>query len=81
MIAMTFGPEQRHLMQQAAETSAGRSLRLSVAPGAAKSAAHPAAPRPLTPGSARAKAAQHPVVRRMMEKFGAELRTVLDSDQ
>ena len=36
MIAMTFGPEQRRLMQQALETSVGRSLRLSVTPGAAK---------------------------------------------
>jgi hypothetical protein len=32
-------------------------------------------------GGIRAKAAHHPVVRRMMDKFGAELRTVLDSDQ
>jgi hypothetical protein len=81
MIAMTFGPEQRQLMQRAVETSAGRAQRVSVIPGAAKIAAPPAASRPFTPGSARAKAAQHPVVRRMMEKFGAELRTVLDNDQ
>jgi hypothetical protein len=78
---MTFGPEQHQLMQQAVEASAGRSLRLSVVSGGAKSAAMPAISRPVTPGGARAKAAQHPVVRRMMEKFGAELRTVRDSDQ
>jgi DNA polymerase-3 subunit gamma/tau len=81
LIAMTFGPEQHRLMQQAAETSAGRPLRISITPGAAKKAAVTAAPRSSAPGSARAKAAQHPVVRRMMEKFGAELRTVLDNDQ
>jgi DNA polymerase-3 subunit gamma/tau len=81
MIAMTFGPEQRRLMQQGVETALGRALRLSVIPGAAKNAAAPAASRPVTPGGARAKAAQHPVVRRMVEKFGAELRTVRDSDQ
>jgi DNA polymerase-3 subunit gamma/tau len=81
MIAMTFGPEQRRLMQQAVETALGRAMRLSVLPGAAKNAAAPAASRPVTPGGARAKAAQHPVVRRMVEKFGAELRTVRDSDQ
>ena len=31
--------------------------------------------------SARAKAAQHPVVRKMMDKFGAEIRTVMDPDR
>lgn len=81
LIAMTFGPEQHRLMQQAAQTSVGRRLRIAITPGAAKKAAMPAAPRSSAPGSARAKAAQHPVVRRMMEKFGAQLRTVLDSDQ
>jgi DNA polymerase-3 subunit gamma/tau len=81
MIAITFGPEQRHLMQQAVETCLGRSMRLSLLPGAAKNAPTPAVSRPVTPGGARAKAAQHPVVRRMVEKFGAELRTVRDSDQ
>ena len=81
MIALTFGPEQRQLMQQALESSAGRSLRFSVIPGASKNATIPAASPPAAAGGARAKAAQHPVVRRMMEKFGAELRTVLDSDQ
>jgi DNA polymerase-3 subunit gamma/tau len=81
MIAITFGPEQRRLMQQAVESSLGRSMRLSLLPGTAKNTATPAAPRPVTPGGARAKAAQHPVVRRMVEKFGAELRTVRDSDQ
>jgi DNA polymerase-3 subunit gamma/tau len=81
MIAMTFGPEQRQLMQQAVEASAGRSLRLSVVSGGTKNAAPAAVSRPATPGGARAKAVQHPVVRRMIEKFGAELRTVRDSDQ
>ncbi len=81
LIAMTFGPEQRQLMQQAVEASAGRSLRFSVVSGGTKNAAPPAVSRPATPGGARAKAVQHPVVRRMMEKFGAELRTVRDSDQ
>ncbi len=81
MIAVTFGPEQRHLMQQAVEASLGRALRLSLIPGAAKNAAKPAAPRPVLPGGTRAKAEQHPVVRRMKEKFGADLRTVRDSDQ
>ncbi len=31
-----------------------------------------------TPATARARAGEHPVVRRMQEKFGAEIRTVID---
>ena len=81
MIALTFGPEQRRLLQQALESSAGPSLRLSVTPGGEECAATPAAAPSAPAGGTRAKAAQHPVVRRMMEKFGAELRTVLDNDQ
>ena len=80
MIALTFGPEQRRLIQQALESTAGPSLRFSVTPGGARNAVTPAAPS-VPAGGTRAKAAQHPVVRRMMEKFGAELRTVLDNDQ
>jgi hypothetical protein len=80
MIVMTFGPEQRRVIQQTLEQSLGRSLRLSVISGAAKRTAAVTS-RPATPGSTRAKAVQHPVVRRMMEKFGAELRTVLDGDR
>jgi len=81
MIAMTFGPEQRRLIQQAIQGSMGRPLGLAVLPGAAKQKVEKPVARVATPGGIRGKAAQHPVVRRMTEKFGAELRTVLDSDQ
>lgn len=81
MIAMTFGPEQRRLIQQAIQGSLGRPLGLAVLPGAAKQKVEKPVARAATPGGIRGKAAQHPVVRRMTEKFGAELRTVLDSDQ
>jgi hypothetical protein len=33
---------------------------------------------PRNGGSARGRAAEDPVVRRMQEKFGAEIRTVID---
>jgi DNA polymerase-3 subunit gamma/tau len=52
-----------------------------VIPDAAKKITTPATSPPVTPENAGAKAAQHPVVRRMMEKFGAELRAVRDSEQ
>ena len=81
MIAMTFGPEQRRVIQQAIQSTLGRPLGLAVLPGAAKQKVEKPAVRAANPGGIRGKAAQHPVVRRMTEKFGAELRTVLDSDQ
>ena len=50
MIAMTFGPEQRQLMQQAVKASAGRSLRFSVASGGAKNARRRRRRAPVTRG-------------------------------
>jgi DNA polymerase-3 subunit gamma/tau len=81
MASMTVGPEQRRIIQQAVQSSLGRPLGLSVLPGAPKPPARKSAPPAVGAGGIRAKAAHHPVVRRMMDKFGAELRTVLDSDQ
>jgi DNA polymerase-3 subunit gamma/tau len=37
-----------------------------------------ATPRPSSNGSARSRAEQDPIVQRMQEKFGAEIRTVID---
>jgi len=42
-----------------------------VAPG-------PSVNRPPSNGSGRSRAEQEPIVRRMKEKFGAEIRTIID---
>jgi hypothetical protein len=45
-------------------------------PVAAKTA--PPAPRPSNGAGARSRAMADPIVQRMQEKFGAEIRTVID---
>jgi len=58
----------------------GRAIKLRIVPGATvappekqnNGAARPSGP------AGRSRAEQDPVVRRMQEKFGAEIRTVID---
>ncbi len=52
----------------------------AAAGGAAAAVALEKSAPPASAGGIRDQAARHPVVRRMTEKFGAELRTVLDSE-
>jgi len=65
------------LMVGAASRTAGRSLTLKVVPG---EAGRPLAPgRPSSNGGGgRSRVEQNPIVQRMKEKFGAEIRTVID---
>ena len=76
MIEMSFTAEARRLASAAASGRAGRPIRLQVEPGG--STQTPSAPRKSSNGSARSRADQDPVVQRMKEKFGAEIRTVID---
>ncbi len=75
-IDMTLGAEPRRTAIAAASAAAGRPLRLRVvaasANGSNGNSAKPA------PANGRSRAAQDPIVRRMQEKFGAEIRTVID---
>ena len=78
VIDMAFGAEPRKLATAAA-AAAGRPLKISVLGGAA--AASTPRPRSAVPngnGGGRNRALQDPVVRRMQEKFGAEIRTIID---
>src|SRR5208283_1401656 len=78
MIEMSFTSEARRIASAAASGLAARPIKLQVVPGGlAQSAAK--APRPVpsgnaSNGSARSRAEQDTVVRRMQEKFGAEIR-------
>jgi len=81
LIDMSVSSEGRKIVIAAASGTLGRPMKLQVLPGAAPQAS---APRPASPGakgSPRGRAEQEPVVRRMMEKFGAEIRTVIDYKQ
>jgi DNA polymerase-3 subunit gamma/tau len=76
MIEMSFTNDARRIASAAASGLAGRPMRLQVEPGGTPQAE--SAPRPAFNGNARSRAEQDPIVQRMKEKFGAEIRTVID---
>src|SRR6266403_230171 len=81
MIEMSFTAEARRIAAAAASGLAGRPIKMLVEPGGAPtttSAAPRASSKLKLNGSARSRAEQDPVVQRMQEKFGAEIRTVID---
>jgi len=79
MIEMSFTAGARRIASAAASGLAGRPIKMLVKPGGAPQAASapPRASSKLSK-SARSRAEQDPVVQRMQEKFGAEIRTVID---
>ena len=81
MIDMSFTPDARRIASAAASGRAGKPVKVLVQPilQPASTAQKPSAqPRTSSNGSARSRAEQDPIVRRMQEKFGAEIRTVID---
>ena len=85
MIEMSFTSEARRIASAAASGHAGRPIKVQVLPGgtAELGTSQPPGRRPATNGgapngSARSRAERDPVVQRMQEKFGAEIRTVID---
>ena len=83
VIDVMMGAEPKRLANAAASRAGGRPVKVNVASGAAaKNGGAAAAVRPVRNGaSARSRAAEDPVVQRMQEKFGAEIRTVIDHRQ
>ena len=79
MIEMSFTAEARRIASAAASGLAARPIKMQVEPGGTTPAA--VAPRRAANGSARSRAEQDPIVQRMQEKFGAEIRTVIDYRQ
>jgi DNA polymerase III subunit gamma/tau len=80
VIDVMMGAEPKRLANAAASRAAGSPVKVNVAGGAAPAngSSQPAL-RPARNGvSARSRAAEDPVVRRMQEKFGADIRTVID---
>jgi DNA polymerase-3 subunit gamma/tau len=78
LIDVALGPEPKRVIQAALSKAAGRALKFKMVSGNAPAAAKPAATRPANGGGARSRAAADPIVQRMQEKFGAEIRTVID---
>ncbi len=79
LIDVALGPEPKRVIQAALNKAAGRPLKFKMVSGGAQVTSRPAsAPRPTNGAGARSRAAADPIVQRMQEKFGAEIRTVLD---
>ena len=88
VIDMSVGPEARRLAIASASGVLGRAVKLKIIPGATvaqngndgngakRNAAAAQSNGPAVGGRGRAE--QDPVVQRMREKFGAEIRTVID---
>jgi DNA polymerase III subunit gamma/tau len=76
VIDMTLGADARRLAGATASGVAGRALKVRVIPG--NGAQSTAISRPASNGGGRSRAEQDPIVRRMKEKFGAEIRTIID---
>ena len=85
MIGVSYTREQEKLSNQAASQVAGRPVKVRLVGGATPSPeAKPrssGAERPAASGSLKTRAAEEPVVKRMMEKFGAEIRMVMDRSE
>jgi DNA polymerase III subunit gamma/tau len=77
VIEMSLGADAKRLMIATASGALGRPVKLRVVPGGVAQTA----PQPVSsqgPRNGRGRAEQEPVVRRMKEKFGAEIRTIID---
>jgi hypothetical protein len=83
LIDMSVSNDAKRMIIATASGVLGRAARLQIVPGANVQAATttPSAAKPASNGghgSSRSRAEQEPLVQRMKEKFGAEIRTVID---
>ena len=76
VIDMSLGAEAKRLIIATASGVLGRPAKLKVISGG--TASPTSTTRPATNGGGRNRAEQDPIVRRMKEKFGAEIRTIID---
>ncbi|MGH9508506.1 MAG: DNA polymerase III subunit gamma/tau [Terriglobales bacterium] len=78
VVDLAMRPEVRRAADAAASRAAGRTVKLRVEAVNGTMASVPP-PQPATNGpSSRARASDDPIVRRMQERFGAEIRSVID---
>jgi DNA polymerase III subunit gamma/tau len=86
IVDMSLGSEARRLASASASGVLGRAVKLKIVPGAAVTPQEAkrtgaAARSSSSSPSGRSRAEQDAVVRRLQEKFGAEIRTVIDHKQ
>ncbi len=78
LLASAMSADAQRQVVQAASQAAGRPLKLKLAPKPAGAAPTAVAPRAVSGPGTKSRAAEDPVVKRMQEKFGAQIRTVID---
>lgn len=80
VINMMMGNEPKRIANAAVTAAAGRPVKVNVVSGVAApvNGTTAAVVRLRNGASARSRAAEDPIVQRMREKFGAEIRTVID---
>jgi hypothetical protein len=84
VIDMSLSGEARRLAIASASGVLGRAVKLKIVPGAAIATSEGTQPDAkarsgkASNGGGRSRAEQDPVVQRMREKFGAQIRTVID---
>jgi DNA polymerase III subunit gamma/tau len=83
VVDMVVNAEAKRVATTAATAAARRAIKLKIIGGAAANGSASPSPRiqSAPAGSARQRAAEDPIVRRMQEKFNAEIRTVIDKRQ
>jgi DNA polymerase-3 subunit gamma/tau len=77
VIDMSLGAEGKRLAIATASSALGKAIRLEVLPGGTLQSAPPGS-RSASKGGGRARAEQDPIVKHLQEKFGAEIRTIID---
>jgi DNA polymerase-3 subunit gamma/tau len=77
VIDMSLGADAKRLAIATASGAMGKAFKLKVLPGGTAQAPAPRA-QASSNGGGRGRAEQDPIVRRMQEKFGAEIRTIID---
>ncbi len=78
LVDMAFTADARRIGNAAASSASGRPMKLKVVALGNGAQAEAPRPVPINGKSGRSRAADDPIVRRMQEKFGAEIRTVID---
>ena len=78
LIDVALGPEPKRIIQGALSKLGSRPLKFKMVSGGTAIPAKASVPRPTNGAGARSRAMADPLVQRMQEKFGAEIRTVID---
>ncbi len=79
LIDVALGAEPKRIIQNALHEATGKPMKFKMVSGGTQFApAQPPPPRPANGAGARSRANGDPLVQRMQEKFGAEIRTVID---